>query len=125
MKLSYDLETLFIKAFENEELQAVFFEQLLENNIYVIGNNEEDTISFCSLFHEDEVFIPIFLSKQSVLHFLDGEKMQYICMNGEEVLEMIQYENIVINPGQRDSIVFYADEIQEILKRGKEKVVLC
>ena len=119
MKLSYDLETLFVKAFDDERLQSIFCYTLLNDDIYVIGNNDEENISFFSLFHEQENFIPIFLSKISVLHFLENEKMNFFKLNGKEVLELIKYENIVINPGQKDSIVFYAEEIQDILNRGK------
>ncbi|NBK97377.1 MAG: SseB family protein [Erysipelotrichia bacterium] len=122
-----NLEQLFEAAFTDEKLQAKFYYEFLNSPLYVLGEasyfdgvlEEGSELKLVSLRKENEVFIPIFLSKASMENFLDGNEQQYLKAKGNDLLETLKKSNVVINPGREDSIVLYADEIQFILAQGK------
>lgn len=122
-----NLEELFKEAFKNENLQSRFYYEILQNDIYILGEVESNgdvleegsEIKLVSLKNEGEVYIPVFLSAESMDIFLDGNEQEYIKAKGEDLLETLKQSNIVINPGQKDTMVLYADEVQLILSQGK------
>lgn len=121
------LEEIFIKAFDDEKLQSRFFYELLSNEIYVLGTTEDyhgvleegSEVQVMSLRSKEGQFIPVFLSKESMLYFLEDTQQEYIKAKGMDLLETLKHNHIVINPGQKDTMVLYDDEIREILSQGK------
>lgn len=121
------VEEMFVKAFDDETLQSRFFYELLQHDVYVLGKAQEfdgvfeegNEINLMSLRSEDGLFIPVFLSKESMYYFLEENEQEYIRAKGADILETVKKNNIVINPGQKDTMVLYKQEIQEILSQGK------
>ena len=122
-----NLEQLFKNAFEDENVQSTFYYELLQQSIYVLGKaqhfdgvlEEGSELKLVNLKHEGIAYVPIFLSKESLVLFLDGKKADYFHAKGHDVLETLKKSNIVINPGQENSLVLYADEIANILSQGR------
>lgn len=121
------LEELFIKAFDDESLQNIFFYELLNNDVYILAERmsnrteieDGEELNVVSLRQNDELFVPVFLSKSSLLYFLDGHNQQYMVVQGNDLFETIKDYNVVINPGQKDSMILYANEVKEVLSQSK------
>lgn len=122
-----NIEQLFKAAFTDEKLQSKFYYELLNSNLYVLGEandfdgvlEEGSELKVVSLRKGNESFIPVFLSLESMENFLDGNDQQYLKAKGTDLLETLKKSNLVINPGREDSIILYADEVQFILSQGK------
>lgn len=120
------LDSLFERAFYEEKLQDKFFYELLLNDVYIIAENEfkdtgvqeGDNLKVFSIDHEEESYVPVFLSKQSLDLFLNGFETNYVKANAADILETFKHRNIVINPGKEESIVLYADEVEGLLQQG-------
>lgn len=120
------LDSLFEQAFRDEEMQKQFFFELLLNDVYIIAANdlegtqvkEGDNLRVFSIQHDDISYVPIFLSMQSLETFLGENETPYVKANAADLLETLKENNIVINPGQEESIVLYADEIKGLLQQG-------
>lgn len=127
MKEWKTLEELFHLAFEKEELQSIFFYELLHHNVFILGKSENgksvlqdgEALRLVSIIHEGVSYFPLFLSKEAMEIFLENKKEKYIEANGEDILETLKKGNIVINPGMKDSMVLMKDEIQTIISQGK------
>lgn len=122
------IEEMFVKAFDDETLQSRFYYELLQSNIYVLGEaanvsegivEEGSEVQLVTLTNEGVTYVPIFLSLEAMDDFLEGERQEYMRAMGCDLLETLKQSNIVINPGQESSIALYADEVQQILSQGK------
>ena len=120
------LNNIFERAFHDEEMQKQFFFELLLNDIFIIADSdldgiqlkEGDNLRVFSIQHEGVSYVPIFLSIQSLETFLRGNETSYVKANAADLLETLKENNIVINPGQEESIVLYEDEVKEVLQQG-------
>lgn len=121
------LEELFINAFKDESLQNVFFYELLQKDVYVLAESESfrntiedgEEMSVMCLNHEGVSYVPVFLSHSSMVYFLDNHKQGYLKVKGNDLFETLKDYNVVLNPGQKDTMVLYADEIKEVLAQSK------
>ncbi|MDF9824065.1 hypothetical protein M2475_000421 [Breznakia sp. PF5-3] len=120
------LDSTFEKAFHDEAMQQKFFYELLLNDVYIIaasdleGNRvvEGDNLKIFTINHEDEVYVPLFLSMNALADFLDENETPYVKANAADILETLKENNVVINPGQEESIILYSDEIKGLLQQG-------
>lgn len=120
------LESIFIQAFDDKKQESRFYYEFLENNVYILGKSEEEdlldednVLQVISVKQDEETFVPVFLSRQAMEKFLDGNPVPYIKDKGNVIIEALHLSDIVINPGQKDSMVFYQDELKEILSCSK------
>lgn len=121
------LEEMFHNAFHDESLQSRFFYEILHHELYILGKSDslkdswEDgsELKLVTIKDDNESYIPVFLSKESMNFFLDGNYQEYIKALGEDIFETLKQTNIVINPSQDDTMILYSDEIQTILSQGK------
>lgn len=121
------LEEMFHNAFHDESLQSKFFYEILHHELYILGESDSiddslengSELKLVTIKDENESYIPVFLSEESMSLFLDGVHQEYIKAIGEDILETLKQTNIVINPAQEDTMILYSDEIQSILSQGK------
>ncbi len=122
-----NLEQLFKNAFEDESVQSTFYYEMLHQPLYVLGEANDfdgvledgNELKLVSLKHEGMDYIPVFLSEEAMQLFVEQNKTPFLKMSGQDLLETLKHSNIVINPGQSESIVLYAEEIAHILSQGK------
>lgn len=118
-----NLENIFSRAFYDAEMQDKFFYELLLNDVYAIASSDSETgdveagenLRLFSIRNEDSVYIPMFLSMQSLETFLEGNDTPFVKVKACDLLETLKENNIVINPGQEESIVLLSEEIKDLL----------
>lgn len=118
-----NLENIFELAFANEEMQERFYYELMANDIYVVGlkNHDPDskTLKLFALDYDGEKYVPIYLSATSLPKLEDDKNQAYFQVSANELMGMLKDDNIIINPGQDNSIVLNGEEIKYLLEKAR------
>lgn len=120
------LEDLMTRAFENEQKNHAFLEELFSSNVFILsqgsGQDGEQTLEADSqisieqwTMEDGTLFIPVFTSVRELLEATTEEDSKYLELNAGALFEMVQGTDVVINPASKHAIRLDPEYMEGIL----------